>query len=356
MGKLLIDKKELNLILRRFNAYLDESLKVIIIGSASLFIRNVNSRNQTEDIDMFVFNDEKFFFGEIEKFITNSFVGSNLINSDGYEIVQEMLYFTPREHIVRWEENKLSMLNIYLLSIEAMVAFKIVSYADNPEREKDFKDLDYLINKRFVNFGEVRKLLEIYSSKTVRVHNIEDKVWKTFSDMKIRDRYDVDMNINYQFYSARYLEHFVDTKSLARLEIEITKEVRLPAVAAAYVYYNKIHTLNKEKHPLLWKHVDRYRKEMYFDDPFNEYRKARIAIEHRNVAKVKDKKTKEEFIEYIKEYLERSGDNLHCISKATNIGYSHLYNFVVKGDTSKLSFNKLSDIANYIGNSEDQKK
>ncbi len=181
MLKNLINNIELDELMDELDEFVEDKqkdkLNILIIGAASLMLRNVNARATTMDIDLFMTNSNYDDFGSIESIIGNGGHLNHYFNSDGYFILQEMLYFTPREEFYEFESKSYSSLKIHFLSYEAMIAFKVISYSDsNKERQKDLLDIKKILEVKDVDVNKVFSLIDIYCEKSLRVHSIENKV------------------------------------------------------------------------------------------------------------------------------------------------------------------------------------
>ncbi len=152
------------------------------------------------------------------------------------------------------------------------------------------------------------------------------------------------------YYSARYLEYFTKTKSLAKLEEEIKKEGngRLITIAAAYVYYNKKDKVDPMKHPELYQYVQEFEREKDIEDHFNLNHKINHTIYVKSQYKNQIREAKEKIRTRVLDFLEETNTPLLQITKYCGLEYSHVYEFLYYSNPNKLNVDDARKMREYI--------
>ncbi len=158
-----------------------------------------------------------------------------------------------------------------------------------------------------------------------------------------------DKEHQYKYYSAWYLTKFTKTKSLAKLEelVKLQGEERTSFVASAYIFYNKMHLLNKFKYPTLYKHVEKFKK-WKGSKEYNDYAKVQVVLEQKINETKRDERVKNELRDYINDFLTESNTSINALSTSTKVKYSNLYNFLKKKEQQRISIDKLYEIKEVI--------
>ncbi len=143
---------------------------ILIIGGASLMLRNLNVRETTADIDCFqLFLEDPTYIKKITSVIKNDQYLAKYINSAALVVVEEVFqYINEYEEIMKGD---FSNIRIFLPTIETFVVLKILSYHDSrindnrPTRDRDLDDITIHELVKNLDLEIVYNLLEKTISK-----------------------------------------------------------------------------------------------------------------------------------------------------------------------------------------------